>query len=416
MSRLEELIEELCPNGVEMKQLNDVIISLKTGLNPRKNFVLNTEDAEHYYVTVREIVNGKVIFSDKTDRVNNDALKLINNRSNLEVGDVLFSGTGTVGRIAVIEQYFFNWNIKEGVYVIKPKQEIISSKYLAYILGSSSIIQDYSLKIVGSPVCSLPMAELKKLIIPIPPLPIQQEIVRILDNFTEITGKLTAELTGELTVRKKQYEYYRNQLLTFETEIEWKSLGSVCTLVTGATPSKSKSEYWENGTIPWMSSGEVNLKRVFSTGNKITQLGYDNASTTLVPMHSVVIALAGQGKTRGKVAITEIELCTNQSLCSIICGEEIHYKYLYYYLDHKYDELRAISNGNGTRGGLSLKILSPYKIPLPSLEEQQSIVDILDRFDNLYNAISTGIQVEIEARKKQYEYYRDKLLTFKMKK
>ena len=108
--------------------------------------------------------------------------------------------------------------------------------------------------------------------------------------------------------------------------VEFKPLGEVCRLVTGATPSKTKKEYWENGAIPWMSSGEVNLKRVFETENKITQLGYDNTSTTLVPVHSVVIALAGQGKTRGKVAITEIELCTNQSLCSIICSDYIDYR------------------------------------------------------------------------------------------
>lgn len=100
--------------------------------------------------------------------------------------------------------------------------------------------------------------------------------------------------------------------------VKYKALGEICKLVTGATPSKTNAAYWENGTIPWMSSGEVNLKRVAATEKKITQLGYEKNSTTIVPKHSVVIALAGQGKTRGKVAITEIDLCTNQSLCSMI--------------------------------------------------------------------------------------------------
>ena len=156
--------------------------------------------------------------------------------------------------------------------------------------------------------------------------------------------------------------------------VEYKELGKVCQLVTGATPSKTNTAYWKNGTIPWMSSGEVNLKRIISTEKKITQLGYEKNSTRIVPKHSVVIALAGQGKTRGKVAITEIELCTNQSLCSIICTGCLNYKFLYYFLDGKYEELRAISNGNGTRGGLSLKILAPYKIPVPPLEVQREIV------------------------------------------
>lgn len=193
--------------------------------------------------------------------------------------------------------------------------------------------------------------------------------------------------------------------------VKYKALGEICKLVTGATPSKTNAAYWENGTIPWMSSGEVNLKRVAATEKKITQLGYEKNSTTIVPKHSVVIALAGQGKTRGKVAITEIELCTNQSLCSMICNENLDYKFLYYILDGKYEELRAISNGDGTRGGLSLKILAPYKIPVPPLPVQREIVRILDNFTEL----TAELTAEIEARQKQYEYYRDKLLSFEEK-
>lgn len=190
--------------------------------------------------------------------------------------------------------------------------------------------------------------------------------------------------------------------------VKYKALGEICKLVTGATPSKTNAAYWENGTIPWMSSGEVNLKRVTATEKKITQLGYEKNSTTIVPKHSVVIALAGQGKTRGKAAITEIELCTNQSLCSMICNENLDYKFLYYILDGKYEELRAISNGDGTRGGLSLKILAPYKIPVPPLPVQREIVRILDNFTWL----TAELIAELTARKKQYAYYRDKLLTF----
>lgn len=193
--------------------------------------------------------------------------------------------------------------------------------------------------------------------------------------------------------------------------VKYKALGEICKLVTGATPSKTNAAYWENGTIPWISSGEVNLKRVAATEKKITQLGYEKNSTTIVPKHSVVIALAGQGKTRGKVAITEIELCTNQSLCSMICNENLDYKFLYYILDGKYEELRAISNGDGTRGGLSLKILAPYKIPVPPLPVQREIVRILDNFTELTEGLNRELTAELTARKKQYAYYRDKLLT-----
>lgn len=191
------------------------------------------------------------------------------------------------------------------------------------------------------------------------------------------------------------------------------NLFEVCELITGATPDTKNKKYWENGTISWLSSGEVNKKRIFETANKITELGYKNASTTLVPPKTVVVALAGQGKTRGKVAITEIELCTNQSLCSMVCGDKLLPEYLYFYLDGKYEELRAISNGDGTRGGLSLRLLKPYTIPIPTIDKQKEIVEVLEKFNTLINDISEGIPAEIEARQKQYEYYRDKLLSFK---
>lgn len=139
MSNLEELIERLCPDGVEYKELKNIIKSLNTGLNPRKFFKLNTEDANNYYVTIREIRDNKIVFSDSTDKINDDALKLCNNRSNLEVGDILFSGTGTIGMTALIDEEPINWNIKEGVYAIKPYSDIIDSKFLMYMLQSNEI-------------------------------------------------------------------------------------------------------------------------------------------------------------------------------------------------------------------------------------------------------------------------------------
>ena len=200
---------------VEWKLLGDIIYSLKTGLNPRQNFQLNTPDSKGYYVTVREIQNGRVTFLEKTDRVNERALKLINGRSNLDAGDVLFSGTGTVGRTAVIEDKPENWNIKEGVYVIKPMQDKISPRYLAHLLSSSEIVKEYSKKIVGNPVVSLPMGDLRNLKIPVLPLDKQARLVAILDKFDVLTTSITEGLPREIELRQKQYAYYRDLLLSF---------------------------------------------------------------------------------------------------------------------------------------------------------------------------------------------------------
>ena len=190
--------------------------------------------------------------------------------------------------------------------------------------------------------------------------------------------------------------------------VEYKKIDEVAECLAGATPKTSIPAYWENGTIPWMSSGEVNNKVIYKTGAKITQKGYESCSTKMVPPNTVVVALAGQGKTRGAVAITRIELCTNQSLCSIITTSELLPDFLYHYLNGQYNKLRDISSGDGTRGGLNLKMIKNFLVPVPPLEVQREIVRILDNFTEL----TTELTAELTARKKQYEYYRDRLLAF----
>lgn len=202
-------------NFTEWRTLDDVIVSLNTGLNPRQFFKLNSDDAHNYYVTIREIQNGTIVVSDKTDRINDDALRLCNNRSNLEVGDVLFSGTGTIGETAVISEPPTNWNIKEGIYVIKPRKEVLHSRYLMYILRTDALRSAIFKKVAGGTVKSIPMAEMRNLRVPVPSLKIQKRLVEVLDNFDAICTDLNIGLPAEIEARKKQYEYYRDKLLTF---------------------------------------------------------------------------------------------------------------------------------------------------------------------------------------------------------
>ena len=191
--------------------------------------------------------------------------------------------------------------------------------------------------------------------------------------------------------------------------VEYKKLGEIADCYSGATPNTKTKEYWENGNIPWMSSGEVNHAIVYATEKMITKLGFDSCSTKMVPANTVVVALAGQGKTRGTVALTKIPLCTNQSLCSIVLKGALDSSFLFHYLRGQYDKLRRISSGDGTRGGLNLKMINSFEVPVPPLPVQREIVRILDSFTSL----EAELEAELEARRKQYEYYRDQLLSFK---
>lgn len=149
----------------------------------------------------------------------------------------------------------------------------------------------------------------------------------------------------------------------------------------GATPNTRVVEFWENGNIPWMSSGEINNEVIKSTTSFITQSGFESSSTKMIPINSVLIALAGQGKTRGKVAINKIELCTNQSLAAIIPNHRVHYEYLFYYLQSNYTKLRDLSSGDGGRGGLNLKLINGFRLDLPPIMEQKKIAEILSTWD-----------------------------------
>ncbi len=153
-------------------------------------------------------------------------------------------------------------------------------------------------------------------------------------------------------------------------------------LLAGGTPNTSKREFWENGDIPWISSGEIHKKRIKSVDKYITTEGYQNSSTKMIPINSVLIALAGQGKTRATTAINKIELCTNQSLATIMPNKnKLDYEYLFYYLEKNYEKLRALSSLEGGRGGLNIKLIKSFKINFPKLSEQHKIAFFLSKLD-----------------------------------
>ncbi|WP_225357479.1 restriction endonuclease subunit S [Ligilactobacillus salivarius] len=163
---------------------------------------------------------------------------------------------------------------------------------------------------------------------------------------------------------------------------ERKKLGDVAKITPGGTPSKNISNYWYPKEIPWLSSGEINKEIIFSTDDMISKEGFNNSSAKWIKQDSVLIALAGQGKTRGKVAINRIPLTTNQSIAGIEPSNEVYYKFLYHQLTKDYLKLRLVSSGDGSRGGLNKKLLNDYAVNLSSIDEQHKLGILLSRIDN----------------------------------
>ena len=422
MSKLDELIKELCPNGVEYKELNSVIVSLNTGLNPRQFFKLNTDDARNYYITIREMHCGKIVFNEKTDKINDEALRLCNNRSNLEKGDVLFSGTGTIGETVVLKETPSNWNIKEGVYTIKPIAETIDSDYLSHLLRSTEVRSRYMKKVAGGTVKSIPMTELRKLRLPVPPLEVQHEIVRILDSFT----LLTAELTAELTARKKQYEFYRDKLLTFgdvrgeaTSNVVWRTLGEVATVTKLAGFEFTKYVvYSDEGEIIALRGLNVKNGKLDLTDIKyIDKSDISKLTRSKLQVGDMLFTYVG---TVGQVALIDEDdrfyLAPNVAMIRVTdsCLKPEYMRYYFQTSAFWSTQINRLLQSSSMQN-IPMEKIRKFVLPIPSLEEQERIVSILDRFDSLCNDLSSGLPAEIEARQKQYEYYRDKLLSFSEK-
>ena len=229
----------------------------------------------------------------------------------------------------------------------------------------------------------------------------QKKIASFLSKVDQKNTLLSKKLELLMRYKKGVMQKIFNQEIRFKDRDgkdfpEWRqvTIGEIANKVqAGATPSTLKREYW-GGDIRWMNSGELNLKMVDEVENRISQAGLDASSTKLIPINCVLIGLAGQGKTRGTVAMNLVELCTNQSIAAILPNPDVfNSHYLYQNLDARYDELRSLSTGDGGRGGLNLQIIKAIKINLPCLKEQIKIAKLLDLIDSKIDLVKSYIEL-----------------------
>ena len=380
MSKLNELIQELCPNGVEY-------IELETVCHISKGIQFNKKDM-HDEGTY-PVINGGINPSGYIEQYNQDENTI-----------TISQGGASAGYVNWLTTKFW---AGAHCYVLKPSNKVLN-RYLFHFVKS----KEYKLQECqyGAGIPALAKTTVASIEIPVPPLEVQREIVRILDSFT----LLTAELTAELTARKKQYEYYRDELLTFDISIPFVPLSELCDIGDGL---HSTPKYNYDGEYYFINGNNLSNGRIVFD-SKTKRISNDEYERIKIPFgETLLYSING---TIGNIALYNNEnIALGKSAAYFtITSDKLLLKYLFYILQSKQTMSYFEKNLTGsTIKNLGLKTLRDYKIALPSLDVQKRLVDVLDNFDAICSDLNIGLPAEIEARQKQYEFYRDKLLTFK---
>lgn len=386
MTVLDELIQELCPEGVAYKTLGEIATDVFRGAGITRDQVRETGTP---CVRYGEIYTTYGVWFE--DCVSHTDETLLTSKKYFDYGDILFAITGeSVEDIAKCCAYIGHETCLAGgdIVVLKHNED---PKYLSYALSTLDAQKQKSKGKVKSKVVHSSVPDIKAIRVPVPPLPVQREIVRILDNFTE------------LTARKKQYEFYRDKLLTFgdvrggaTSDVVWKTLAEIADISTG---SSNTDDAVKGGCYPFFVRSQQPLAK--------DEYEYDEEA----------IITAGDGVGVGKVFhYINGKYALHQRAYRIHPATDgLLGKYLYHYFVATFPKYIGQQMYQGSVPSIRRPMLNKFQVAIPSLDVQSRIVNVLDNFDAICTDLSSGFPAEIEARQKQYEYYRDKLLSFEEK-
>ena len=412
MSKLDELIKELCPNGVEYKKLGELgtLYNGLTGKN-KNDFI----EGNQKYITYVNVFNNISIDIETQDKVKIDR----NEKQNkVEYGDVIFTASSEniedVGMTSVLTNL-----IEEDLYLnsfcfgFRFSTDIMLPSFSKYLFRSENLRKQIRKTANGVTRYNISKEKIKEILVPILPLKIQEEIVRILDDYTKSVEELKEKLNKELIARKKQYSWYRDYLLKFENKVEIVKLKDIATEMYRGNGIK-REEVRETG-IPCVRYGEIYTEygiafektKSYTDENLIINKKY-------IEYGDILFAITGE-------SVEEIGKSTayiGKEKC-LVGGDILVMK-------HKQDPVYlsyVLSTENAqkqkSKGKIKSKVvhtnatdIGEIEIPLPPLEVQKRIVEVLDNFEKICNDLNIGLPAEIEARQKQYEFYRNFLLTF----
>lgn len=360
------------------------VCNIKIGGTPSRSEKSFYQNAEHLWVSISEM-KGNII-NDTKEKINNLGVKSSNVKL-IKAGTTLLSFKLSIGKTAIAGKDLYT-NEAIAALEIKDKNQVLD-EYLFVLFNSKIINLDTNFKAFGK---SLNSKTLKEISIPIPTLQVQKQVIQ---EFNENKNKfytINQKKEAKEAEIKNLFENFNNRKVP---------ISEICTTSSGGTPLTSKKEYYDGGNIPWLTSSEVRTGKIYKSENFITQKGLEESSAKYFPENSVLIAM--YGATAGQVGLLKFKSTTNQAICALLPNNKKYLpEYLFFYLKDKKEELISLTIGKAQKN-LSQTIIQEYKIPLPSLEEQENIVKKI----NFIEEDIKNIELELENLKiKQNEILR----------
>ena len=414
---------------VAMCNLGDICESIADGdhMPPPK------ADTGIPFITISNITEQNKIDFSNTMFVPHAYYDSLAEKRKPQKGDILYTVVGSYGIPVCIEEDS-EFVFQRHIAILRPKKQIVKPRYMFHAMQSSAFKAQAGKTAKGAAQKTIGLAALAAMKMPVPTLDVQNRLVNVLDNFDAICSDLKIGLPAEIEARQKQYEFYRDALLTYAAtgkiiltdrqtdrqgliKLFWYVFGYINVRLedvvahkcSGATPNKAEPDYYRGGTIPWIRTQDVRFNEITEVDSYITEKAVTETAAKWIPENCVIVAISGASA--GRCAINKIRATTNQHCLNLEIDASLAlYRYVFHCVCRGYDDM--ISKKQGARGDLNSSLILSTIIPLPSLDRQREIVDLLDQFDRICNDLSDGLPAEIEARRQQYEYYRDTLLTF----
>ena len=376
----------------------ELVSDSRTGLNPRKNFSLGQGD--NFYITIKDIHNGKIVITDKTDRVDDAAIEIIKKRSRIKNGDILFASIGRIGETAIVTDKNDTWDVNESVFIFTLNTDVITQKFFCSLFQSQNIQEKLNRDSSGSTFKSIKMNQLEKMIFDIPSIEEQKQITSKLDKVSAIIEDRKQQIEKlDLLVKSRFIELFGDSV-TNSMGWDTDTVIGVCNdIYGGGTPSKSHPEYYENGDIPWVSSKDMKTDVLYDSQIKINQLGVDNSAAKMVPVNSVIMVIrSGILKHTLPVAINAVPITVNQDLKVFIPSKRILSTFLMY--QFKMLEKDILSGVRAvTADNIEFDSLKKREIIVPPIELQNQFAALVEQTDKSKLKIQKSLE-KLETLKK----------------